>query len=537
MPDIRMPDIRGFAMQSKSWPFEEARKLLKRYQSAPPKKGYILFETGYGPSGLPHIGTFGEVLRTSMVRYAFSQLSDIPTRLICFSDDMDGLRKVPGNVPNQALLAQHLNKPLTQVPDPFEKFESFAHHNNAKLQAFLDAFGFDYEFASSTQYYTSGRFDVGLRAMLAHYDAVMQIMLPSFRAQRAQSYSPFLPIDEESGKVLQVPIIAWDRDKGSITYEREDGAQIETLVTGGKCKLQWKPDWSMRWHVLGVDYEMAGKDLIDSVKLSSKICRQLGSQPPEGFNYELFLDQNGEKISKSKGNGLSIEAWLRYAPDYSLSYFMFGKPKTGKRLYFDIIPKNVDEYQQQLQAFAKQTPEARLDNPIWHIHQGKMPEENLSPLSFALLLNLVAASNSKDKDLLWGFISRYLPDATPETYPALDKLVGFAIQYYHDFIFPHKQYRKAEGKDYDALCDLRHRLAELLDEKAQDDVDRVQNLVYNVGKDHGYNNLRDWFQAQYSILLGQESGPRIASFYVLYGIERTLALMDEALKPSEKEEK
>ena len=515
-------------MNAKAWPFEEARKLVKRFEKTPPKKGYVLFETGYGPSGLPHIGTFGEVLRTTMVRHAFTKLSNLPTKLICFSDDMDGLRRVPTNIPNQQLIAEHLNKPLTQVPDPYEKYESFAHHNNARLRQFLDRFEFDYEFVSSTETYQSGRFDQGLQDMLENYDRVMKIMLPSLREQRAADYSPFMPIDPDTNEVLQVPITDWDCDSGTITYRKADQSTHTTKITGGRCKLQWKPDWGLRWHVLGVDYEMSGKDLIDSVKLSSAICRALGSQPPDGFTYELFLDEHGAKISKSKGNGLSMEEWLRYGPESSLAYFMYGKPKTGKRLYFDVIPRNVDEYQAHLSSFERQSPAEQIENPLWHIHQGIPPQTAKTPISFSMLLNLVAASNSADRTLLWGFISRYLKGAEASTMPALDQLVDFAIAYYQDFVLPNKHYRIPNEKDRAALVDLKARLASL-DKEAQSDLELIQNQVYDVGMAHDYPALRDWFKAQYQCLLGQDSGPRIGSFYVIYGIDRTLALIDEAL--------
>ena len=367
--DTDAATLREVAELSHAWPFEEARKIVARLKKHP--KDEVIFETGYGPSGLPHIGTFGEVARTSMVRHAFRVLTDdrIKTGLIAFSDDMDGLRKVPDNVPNKDMLAQHLGKPLTKVPDPFGTHPSFAEHNNARLRAFLDQFGFDYEFLSSTFCYTSGRFDAALLTVLAHFEEVMAVMLPSLREERAQTYSPFLPIDPKTGIVLQVPVVAHDAEAGTITYESE-GARVSTPVTGGRCKLQWKPDWAMRWVALGVDYEMAGKDLIDSVKLSGEICRVLGGTPPEGFNYELFLDENGQKISKSKGNGLTIEEWLRYASPESLSLFMYREPKAAKRLYFDVIPRHVDEYLQFLDAYPRQIAKERLGNPVWHIHAG-----------------------------------------------------------------------------------------------------------------------------------------------------------------------
>src|SRR6187397_1665406 len=413
--------LRELAEQSNAWPFEEARKIVARLKKTP--KDQVIFETGYGPSGLPHIGTFGEVARTTMVRHAFRVLTDdkIKTRLVAFSDDMDGLRKVPDNVPNKDMLAAHLGKPLTKVPDPFSnEYPSFGAHNNARLRAFLDTFGFDYEFMSSTDCYKSGRFDAALLTMLARFNAVMKIMLPSLREERAQTYSPFLPISPRTGIVLQVPIVTHDAKAGTITYEDPDTKEtVTTPVTGGLTKLQWKPDWAMRWVALGIDYEMAGKDLIDSVKLSGEICRALGATPPEGFNYELFLDEKGQKISKSKGNGLTIEEWLRYASPESLAVFMYREPKAAKRLYFDVIPRHVDDYQQFSDGFSRQEARQQLQNPVWHIHSGKPPKIDM-PISFAMLLTLVSSSNAENADTLWGFIGRYRPGVTPKTHPKLN---------------------------------------------------------------------------------------------------------------------
>jgi lysyl-tRNA synthetase class 1 len=520
-----MTSLRDLALTARAWPFEEARKVLKRYEAAPPEKGYVLFETGYGPSGLPHIGTFGEVLRTTMVRRAFELMSDIPTKLLAFSDDMDGLRKVPTNVPNQEKLQAALNKRLTKVPDPFGTHESFGHHNNARLRDFLDGFGFEYEFASSTDYYFSGRFDDALIRVLEEYKAVQKIMLPSLREERQATYSPFLPVDPETDEVYQVPVIATDAKKGTIVYRRDDGQEIETPVTGGRCKLQWKPDWGMRWYALGVDYEMSGKDLIDSVKLSSRICRALGAPPPETLTYELFLDEQGQKISKSKGNGLSMEEWLRYAPNESLGLFMFQKPKAAKRLYFDVIPKAVDDYLTFAGKYQDEDETARLENPAHHIHTDSAPPAP-PPVSFGLLLNLASVCNTEDKAVLWGFITRYAPDAHPETHPKLDDLVGYAIRYYQDFVKPKKAFKAPDETDREALADLRAALAAL---PADSDAEAVQTEVYEVGKRHAYENLRDWFKALYQVLLGQDQGPRIGSFFALYGLEETLRLIDRAL--------
>jgi lysyl-tRNA synthetase class 1 len=533
--------LRELAEQSNAWPFEEARKIVVRLKKKP--KDEVIFETGYGPSGLPHIGTFGEVARTTMVRHAFRVLTDdkVKTRLIAFSDDMDGLRKVPDNVPNKEMLAQHLGMPLTRVPDPFGTHPSFGEHNNARLRAFLDAFGFEYEFLSSTQCYGSGRFDAALLKTLERFDAVMGIMLPSLREERAQTYSPFLPIDPKSGIVLQVPVVAHDAKGGTITYQDPDtGEPVITPVTGGRCKLQWKPDWAMRWVALGVDYEMAGKDLIDSVKLSGEICRALGGTPPEGFNYELFLDEKGQKISKSKGNGLTIEEWLRYASPESLSLFMYREPKAAKRLYFDVIPRHVDEYQQLLDGYARQDGRQRLTNAVWHIHSGHPPKAEM-PISFSMLLTLVSSSNAENADTLWGFIGRYRPGVTPETHPKLNEAVQYALHYFRDFVLPEKKYREPNAIERKALLDLRDALSNLPPDSS---AERIQDVVYEVGRrepflDHNKKAKDgkpgvslDWFNMLYQVLLGQEKGPRFGSFVAVYGLKNTVDMIDGALARS-----
>ena len=522
----KMDSLKDAAQTNKAWVFEEARKLVDRYKDAPPEKGYVLFETGYGPSGLPHIGTFGEVARTTMVMHAFSLLSDLPTKLICFSDDMDGLRKVPDNVPNKELVTPALGKALTQVPDPFGTHPSFGEHNNARLRAFLDAFGFKYEFLSATECYKAGRFDETLLKMLANYDAVMNIILPTLGPDRRKTYSPFLPVCPKTGIVLQVPMVERDVEAGTVTYiDPNDGERMTVPVTKGHCKLQWKADWAMRWVALGVDYEMAGKDLIDSVTLSGKIARALGAKPPEGFNYELFLDEKGEKISKSKGNGLTIEEWLTYASPESLALYMYQAPRKAKRLYFDVIPKAVDEYYSFVSAFQRQEDAEKLGNPAFHIHTGAVPQIEL-PISFALLLNLVAAANTDDRAVLWGFISRYVPGATPETHPELDRLVGYALAYFRDRVAPTLQVRAPSEQEKAAMQNLVTRLDAL---PADADAEAYQTEVFETGKAHGFENLRDWFKALYECLLGQSQGPRMGSFIALYGREGIKRLISEAL--------
>ena len=534
------PSLVSAAGQSKAWPFEEARKVVERVRRKP--RDEVIFETGYGPSGLPHIGTFGEVARTTMVRTAFRLLTEdrIPTRLICFSDDMDGLRKVPGNVPKQEEMHAFLNQPLSRVPDPFGEYESFGRGNNARLRKFLDSFGFAYEFMSATDIYKSGRFDAMLLKMLAAYDEVMAIMLPSLREERQQSYSPFLPLSPKSGAVLQVPIVEHNADAGTIVFHDPDNDDrlTEAPVTGGAVKCQWKADWALRWAALGVDYEMSGKDLIDSVKLSTRICTVLGAEPPEGFNYELFLDEHGQKISKSKGNGITIEEWLAYASPESLSLYMFQRPRSAKKLYFDVIPKAVDEYFDFLGKFPGQPDDQRLGNPVWHIHAGNPPVVDM-PISFGILLNLASASNTPDKALLWGFIQRHVKDVTPESHPKLDELVGYAVRYYNDFVLPKKVFRTPDDVEREALAALDRRLATLAPDA---DPETIQTAVLDVaraiprfqdaarkGPGGGPGVSGVWFTTLYEILLGQERGPRFGSFVAIYGIAETRALIARAL--------
>src|SRR4051795_6324787 len=540
-PLIIEPALAEAAQSAAAWPFEEARKLVSRLERT--GKNEALFETGYGPSGLPHIGTFGEVARTSMVRHAFRVLTGdkVKTHLIAFSDDMDGLRKLPDNVPNREFIAPHLGKPLSEVPDPFGTHASFGEHNNAELRRFLDAFGFDYEFLSATECYRSGRFDAALLTVLERYDAVMEIMLPSLREERAQTYSPFLPLHPVTGEVMQVPIDEVRRGAGTIVWrDPGSGQRFETAVTGGHAKLQWKPDWAMRWLALGIDYEMAGKDLIDSVKLSGEIVGALGGAPPEGFNYELFLDEKGQKISKSKGNGLSIDEWLRYASPESLSLFMYREPKAAKRLYFDVIPRNVDDYFQFLDGYQRQDGKQRLSNPVWHIHSGHPPKADM-PITFQLLLTLVSSSNAENAETLWGFIGRYRPGVTPQTHPKLDAMVGYAINYYRDFVAPTKTFREPTDIERKALTDLRDALSNVPQSASAED---IQNVVYEIGrrepfldqvkkgKDGRPGVTLDWFNMLYQVLLGQEKGPRFGSFVAVYGIQNAINMIDGALARS-----
>ena len=516
-------------VQSQSWPFREAERIAARLKAK--GKTEALFETGYGPSGLPHIGTFGEVARTSWVRKAFTDLTGLPSRLLAFSDDMDGLRKVPDNVPNKEMLRQHLGKPLTRIPDPFGKFESFGAHNNNMLQEFLRAFGFEFEFASATDYYASGRFDAALLHVARHHDEIVRIILPTLGAERKATYSPILPIHPRTGVVMQVPIDRVDVDHGTVFWtDPETGTKFETSITGGSAKLQWKADWAMRWYALDVDYEMSGKDLIDSVKLSSSIVRALGKEPPVTLTYELFLDDKGQKISKSKGNGLSIEQWLTYAPKESLAQFMYHAPQRAKRLFFDVIPRATDDYINNVQALP--TAEKPHENPAWHIHGGVSPEHAGSPIGFTMLLNLASVINADSPDMLWGFIRAYAPGANAESYPFLAQLVHHAVAYNRGFVAPTKQHRAPSEVEKGALLDLAESLkaGEQAQYPGETPAETLQNLVYAIGKRHPFAPLKAWFDCLYQVLLGTHEGPRFGGFIALYGVERTIALVEDTLK-------
>lgn len=515
-------------INSSAWPFIEAKKIYDHIGGKVPEKGYVLFETGYGPSGLPHIGTFAEVTRTTMVREAFKQICDIPTKLICFSDDMDGLRKVPGNIPNQDMVAQYLGKPLTGIPDPFGETESFGHYMNAKLRSFLDRFGFEYTFYSATECYKNGMFDHMMLRTIEKYDEIMQLMLPTFREERQKTYSPFMPVCPQTGAILQVPIEKVDLANKSVSYRDEQNQLVEVPVTGGNCKLQWKPDFGMRWAALDVDYEMYGKDHQPNAILYSKICKILGGKIPVQFFYELFLDEDGSKISKSKGNSISVDEWMHYAPLESISLFMYQSPSKAKRLYFDVIPKCVDEYLVFNKKYHEEVEtKQKLLNPAFHIHQGNVPKIDTYGISFSLLLNLASVCNPDDKNVLWGFISKYAPKASPSSAPYLDHMIGFAITYYNDFVKSTKKYLAPNDKQKVILNQVKDMLLALSGDETGEE---IQNQIYTIGTNAGYENLRDFFQELYEILLGQTQGPRLGSFFKLYGIEETINLINDKIE-------
>jgi len=512
-------------LDSKAWPFVEARELLKKRQKLLEKKGYALFQTGYGPSGLPHIGTFGEVCRTTMVIQAFKKISDIPTKLFTFSDDMDGLRKVPENILNKEVLEKNLHKPLTSVPDPFGKFNSFGEHNNEMLKSFLDQFGFSYEFKSSTVLYKSGVFDETLKLILSNYDKIMNIILPTLGPERRKSYSPFLPICPETGHVLEVAILEKNIASHEIVYE-SNGKKFSTPITGGNCKLQWKVDWAMRWHALEVDFEMYGKDLIPSAELSYEICKILGHKPPSGFYYELFLDEKGEKISKSKGNGISIEDWLKYASPESLALYMYQNPQRAKKLYPQVIPKAVDEYLSFLDKFSEQPMKEQLGNPVWHVHDGNPPQEK-NVITFGVLLNLVSASNADNEEVLWKFIKNFKSDVNRTEHPILEKLIKNAISYFNDHVKIHKKYRSANELEKKALLELTQEIQKMPEGLSPEE---MQTIVFTVGKNYyAKEELRNWFKAIYEVVFGDEQGPRMGSFICFFGKQETIDLINNSL--------
>ncbi len=512
--------------KTSAWPFVEAKKMLRERKSFIKEKGKIILQTGYGPSGLPHIGTFGEVARTSMMVNALSHLTDLPTEIITFSDDMDGLRKVPDNVPNQELLNNNLHKPLTQVPDPFKKFNSFGEHNNEMLKKFLDKFNFKYNFKSSTSLYKTGFFNPTLQIILENYQGIMDIIIPTLGKERQKTYSPFLPICPETGVVLEIPVVEIIKEKSKIIFDN-NGKKLEASILDGNCKLQWKVDWAMRWYALDIDFEMYGKDLIESAILSTKIIKLMGKNNPSGFAYELFLDEKGEKISKSKGNGITIDQWLEYASPESLSLYMYQNPKRAKKLYNEIVPKAVDEYLDFIEKGKTQNELQLLMNPVWHVHNGKMPEEEII-MTFSMLLNLVETSNANSKELLWKFVKKYKKNILEKNHQIFDNLIGYAIRYFNDVIKLKKKYKKPNEEEKNALKALIKTLENCNDEMTPEE---IQTLIYSTGKENGYTeNLRDWFKLIYEVIFGDENGPRMGFFISFFGVNETKQLIEDKIE-------
>ncbi len=509
-----------------SWPFVEVRKLLKDRKEIIKKNQKITFQTGYGPSGLPHIGTFGEVARTSMMINALNHIQKIDHELITFSDDMDGLRKVPENIPNPDILKKNLGKPLTSIPDPFKKYNSFGEHNNEMLKEFLKRFNFKFNFKSSTENYKKGIFNNSLIRVLDKFEEIMNIILPTLREERRKTYCPFLPICPQTGTVLEIPLLNFDRKTGKVLFDNK-GDKLETNILDGNCKLQWKVDWAMRWFTFDIDFEMYGKDLTESAILSNKICKILGKKPPNGFAYELFLDEKGEKISKSKGNGISIEQWLRYASPESLSMYMYPNPKRAKKLYSEVVPKTVDDYLSLIEKYPNQETKEQILNPVWHVHSGNPPKEKIV-MPFSMLLNLVGSSNANNKTILWKFINRFHKEIKPQDYKILDSLTEYAINYFKDKVEPNKKFKKPNSKEKKALENLILKLKKI-DQSLKPE--EIQTYVYTVGKENGYEkNLREWFKLIYEVVFGEENGPRMGFFISFFGLKETIELISDKIK-------
>ena len=509
----------------KAWPFTEAQKILKKIENNREKIN-INFETGYGPSGVPHIGTFAEVLRTNMVRNALKKINNCQSKLITFSDDLDALKKVPEDYPFPEKLSKYINFPLSSIPDFTGKYASYADRNNNLLKEFLNQFNFDYEFISSTEKYKSGDFDQCLLKILENYENISNIILPTLRKERRESYSPFLPICKETGKVLEVSITLVSKEDGIIAYRNHNNKLVETLVTKGNCKLQWKVDWAMRWSALDIDYEMYGKDLIPSFELSKQIAAYINKKVPINMSYELFLDQNGEKISKSKGNGLSIEEWMMYGTKESLALFMYQNPRRAKRLYFDCIPKSMDEYKKNHAGFFHKE-HAQPESPIWHIHEGFIPNYTY-PIEFSNLINLVTALNTSDKDTIYNFCLLYIKrKLKQEEQNDLRLIIKLAINYFQNFILPRLKKRKPIQIEKEAIFNL---IREIRKSKTELSSEEYQSLIYKYGKQIYPESLRSWFLSLYQILFGSENGPRLGSLFYLYKKEKVIKILEEVIE-------
>ncbi|MFH2218432.1 MAG: lysine--tRNA ligase [Pseudomonadota bacterium] len=513
----------------KCWPFKEADKLRKRYTETPNIP--VRFETGFGPSGMPHIGTFAEVARTTWVRHAFEFLTRWPTQLIAFSDDMDGLRKVPLNLPQQEMLTENLGRPLCRIPDPFGECESYSAYMNNKLREFLDSYSFDYTFQSSHEAYTRGDFNDGLSVILQKVEDVKAIILPTMSEAKRANWSPFFPICENCGRINSTQVTGYDIENNAIDYscEQEEG-EVKSCghkgtasIFNGKVKVGWKIDWALRWYSYDIGYEMYGKDLIESARLSGKICRLMGKQPPTGLFYELFLDAKGRKISKSVGKGLTIDSWMSYAPLESLLFYIFQNPKQAKRLFWGIVPRSVDDYLSNLIQYRSMDPEDHPESTIWHLfNKGETVPSYNAAINFSLINNLISAVGADDIDLILEYLKRY--DSSMEKYgTVIEDLVKKAMNYYRDFILPDKKYRTPTEKEKKMFNALRNELAEY----DGDDENELQSLPFNVVRAFD-ESPKNFFKMFYEVLFGQERGPRFGTFVRLVGKEKALSLLDSA---------
>jgi lysyl-tRNA synthetase, class I len=532
-------------MTYKEWPFVEAQRIIDRLGKI--GKSAVTAETGYGPSGLPHIGTFGEVARTSFVLQALKTLEpSIDAKIIAFSDDMDGLREVPKNLPNGEMLKEHLGKPLTSIPDPFGQEKSFAHYMNRKLRDFLDSFGFTYQFASSTEQYKSGVFDEGFKRIVEHYDEVSDLFKATIAEEKRAAWSPFFPICASCGRVYSTRVIAVDPKALTVSYACDAplagkysccGHHGVASILGGGCKVGWKVDWALRWYCLGVDYEMHGEDLLESARLSSKIVKVLGGEPPELFKYELFLDENGKKISKKIGNGISIEEWLRFAPVDSLLYIMYQKPQQAKKMGRAILPEIVDAYLE----LVAQYDGAEVDSPVPFIsrlskgaHADRLPGEKSAEyrgaqklITYSLVCELVMALNQDDPRIVRDYLLKYQPGIAANV-AYYEGLIEDALAYYREVLLPARTVEKADHAMDEALAALRADLARRLAAGEEPDAEALQTAVFQVSKDRQLK-MKDWFRTVYRVFLGQNQGPRIGSFIALLGFEKCIERLDAHL--------
>jgi lysyl-tRNA synthetase class 1 len=519
-------------MSYTSWPFKEAQTLQKRFKAPPDKP--VTFETGFGPSGLPHIGTFAEVARTTWVQRAFEHLSGWETRLIAFSDDMDGLRKVPLNMPQPDMLAEHLGKPLCYIPDPFGQDESYSAHMNRKLQEFLDAYGFTYQFQSSQEAYERGDFDEGLAILLQKVEQVRAIILPTLGQDKRADWSPFFPICQKCGRIYSTRVIGYHPEDNTIDYVCDQpigsaagcGDKNTISILGGQVKVGWKVDWALRWYAYDVGYEMYGKDLIDSARLSGQITRLMSKQPPNGFFYEMFLDEEGRKISKSVGKGLTVNGWVSYAPLESLLHYLFQNPRRAKRLFWDVVPKSVDDYLADLRQYPSLDETKKPDQAIWHIFNlGRNVPAYDAGINFSLVNNLVSALGTDQAELTYEYLKRYDP-STANHEDMVRDLVQKSINYYRDFILPGKQYRLPTEAERQLLQAARDRLSNF----ESDDENDLQTIPFDIARENDIPPAKV-FQAFYQVVLGQERGPRFGTFARLVGKEKLLLLLDKALNP------
>ena len=517
------------------WPYEEARKLVDRAQGYQPGRP-VIFESGFGPSGLPHLGTMCEVLRPAYVRRALENVGDgRPARLIVFIDDIDGLRKVPESVPHRDEWKRYLGQPVARIPDPFGCCKSFADHMIDLLSKFLAPVEVDLELARASEMYASGRFDDALKLMLDKREDIIRVITPTLREENRAGWSPFMPICPACGQVNSTRVVAYHPDRAAVEFscERDFGGahgcghRAEQSVLGGNAKVGWKVDWALRWYVLKVDYELYGKDLIDSARLSGQILRLLGGKPPIGFPFEMFLDEEGHKISKSVGRGVTVDDWQRYAPIEVLKYFLLLSPRRARKLFIETIPQYVDEYLDALREYARaDNVEARRNMALEFVLQSRSSRRFDSSLTYSMTMNLVAALGSSDRDLIWKYLTRYDPaiagDAETE---ALGRtLMDCALNYYADFIEPTKKRYAPNNSEREQL----KKLIEFLEANPDAPGDEIEKKIYDLGREY-YPKPGNIFPLLYRVLLGQDRGPRLGAFIRLATPARVVELLNASL--------